>query len=484
MADLQEWIAGEARFAAKAMCGAISAAHIVMERPGLGQTIVPRPGSVLASPVTAHYDPDPDYFFHWFRDSAIVIDALRVALAEGFIGASAVDRFREFVAFSSSLRSLNGQEFLRENGNFREKIKPFFLQYVRSDAELAAVSGETMLDEVRVNADGTLDFTRWSRPQADGPAVQCLALLRWQRQCPHLDASIQMTMRKLINADLGYTLAHAQRPSFDIWEEESGFHYYTRLVQTEALTQGAEWFDEIGQNARAHDCRVVASHILSQLDALWDKIAGFYRSRGNEAAEKSGKELDIAVILAVIHAGRKAGAHSVLDPKVQATLTALEELFEADYAINRNLPDGRGPAMGRYANDAYYSGGAYFFATLAAAEFYFKLAAALRAGAEFMVTAENERFRRRLGAAEGTIQGSSFAAAALRRGDSIIQTVRVFTLPGGELSEQFDRTTGVETSAKQLSWSYAAFITAAASRSLALRPIPNSSPAGKPAGTA
>ena len=182
---------------------------------------------------------------------------------------------------------------------------------MRPDAELAAVSEETVLDEVRVNADGTLDFTRWSRPQADGPAVQCLALLRWQRQCPHLDTSIQIIMRKLVNADLGYTLAHAQWPSFDIWEEEIGFHYYTRLVQTEALTQGAEWLDGIGQNARARDCRVAASKILPQLDALWDDAAGFYRSRGNEAANKTGKELDIAVILAVLHAGRSAGAHSV-----------------------------------------------------------------------------------------------------------------------------------------------------------------------------
>ena len=38
----------------------------------------------------------------------------------------------------------------------------------------------------------------------------------------------------------------------------------------------------------------------------------------------------------------------------------------------------------------------------------------------------------------------------------------------GALSEQFDRTTGAQTSAKHLTWSYAAFITAAASRAKAL----------------
>jgi len=67
MSDLDEWIAGQARIAAAAMLAAISATHLVKDRPGFGQRIVPRPGSVLASPVPAAYDPDPDYFFHWFR---------------------------------------------------------------------------------------------------------------------------------------------------------------------------------------------------------------------------------------------------------------------------------------------------------------------------------------------------------------------------------------------------------------------------------
>jgi len=47
--------------------------------------------------------------------------------------------------------------------------------------------------------------------------------------------------------------------------------------------------------------------------------------------------------------------------------------------------------------------------------------------------------------------------------------VRAFTPAGGDLSEQFDRATGAQTSAKHLSWSYAAFVTAAASRAQALR---------------
>ena len=175
MTALDDWIDQEARFAAGAMLRAVSATDLVKERPGFGQRVAPRPGSVLASPVLASYDPDPDYFFHWFRDSAIVIDALRVA--EGFEKRIAVERLREFVGFSRSLRELDGRELIRD-GRFRDKIQPSFLQYVRPDAEIAAVEGDSVLAEARVNPDGTLDFTRWARPQNDGPALEVLALTR------------------------------------------------------------------------------------------------------------------------------------------------------------------------------------------------------------------------------------------------------------------------------------------------------------------
>ncbi len=91
MTALDDWIEKEARFAAGAMLRSVSATNLVKDRPGFGQRVAPQPGSVLASPVPAAYDPDPDYFFHWFRDSAIIIDALRVAEAEELEKQTAVD---------------------------------------------------------------------------------------------------------------------------------------------------------------------------------------------------------------------------------------------------------------------------------------------------------------------------------------------------------------------------------------------------------
>jgi glucoamylase len=467
---LDSWIESEARFAASAMLRSVSATNLVKRRPGFGQRVAPRPGSMLASPVPASYDPDPDYFFHWFRDSAIILDALRMVDGEGLEKPIGVDRLREFVEYSRSLRDLDGREVVL-NGRFREKVQPCFLQYVRPDDEIAAVFGSRVLAEARVNPDGTLDFTRWARPQNDGPALEVLALTRWRDAQPGPDENIRAAILELVISDLDFIRARVSERSFDIWEEEPGYHYYTQLVQAEALIRGAAWLDEASDGDRGHACRSAAAELAPSLDSFWSARDGYYCSRAGVAGGVAEKALDISVILGVLHAGRKGGTHSVLDPKAQATLAALENLFDAEYPINIKRPPERGPAMGRYANDAYYGGNPWYLATLAAAEFYFTLAIALRSGAEMLTTSENERFRRQLIAADGARGNPDFAEAALERGDTFMRTVQAYAPAGGDLSEQFDRSTGAQTSAKHLAWSYAAFITTAASRRRAVQAI-------------
>jgi glucoamylase len=311
VATLDDWIDQEARFAASAMVRAISATHLIKDRSGFGQRVIPRPGSVVASPILAAYDPDPDYFFHWFRDSAIVIDGLRVA--QGLEKRIAVDRLREFVEFSRSLWKLDGREFLRHERS-RAKIEPSFLQYVRPDAEIAAVFGDAVRAEARVNPDRTLDFTRWARPQNDGPALRALALKRWRDAQSDLDGALQAAMLELVVSDLDFIRSRVQERSFDIWEEESGYHYYTRLVQAQALACGAEWLQASGDSAQARACRTMADELAPNLDASWSAAGGYYRSRASVAGGAAGKSLDIAVILGERSAQRprpKGSGHAV-----------------------------------------------------------------------------------------------------------------------------------------------------------------------------
>ena len=449
--SLEQWLGREYQHAATAMLTSVSACDIVKERPGFGQTVRPIAGSIVASPVPGSWDPDPDYFFHWFRDSAIVIDAVRLLYEAGHLGAEALTHFADFVRFSLSLKALDGRALV-ELPQWRSKVMPDFVQYLRGD-DLLMVSGDAVYADTRVNPDGTLDISRWTRPQHDGAPLRALSVLRWlrtlrsrhARAAETLSADTLADAERLLRTDLALTAVHWREPSLDIWEEELGHHYFTLRVAAAALNEGAEWLRAAGEAAEATALRAEAQAIRETLDGFWLPDAAYYRSRNMPAGTASTKMLDIAVILAAVHAGDGEEVHSARDPRMHATLEKLEQLFDRLYPINRDRPQERAPALGRYEGDVYFSGGAYYFSTLGAAEFCFLAAAAHapRSGAR---------------------------AKWVAHGDAFLQTVRAFTPVSGDLSEQFDQRTGEQTSAKHLAWSYAGFISSVTARRAVLAP--------------
>jgi glucoamylase len=223
--------------------------------------------------------------------------------------------------------------------------------------------------------------------------------------------------RELLQSDLRFLLAHARKPCFDIWEEEMGYHYYTMRVCEAALRQGESRLAPHDPDL-ADQCRREAHDLAMALKMFWSPELGFVRSRRLPQG-RSAKELDIAVILAANHAGAPP------DPHLAATLDRLTDLFRHSYAINRGVTDG--PAMGRYAGDTYYSGGAYYFATLGAAEYCYR-------------------------------------AGDPHRGDAFLETVRRFAPQDCQLGEQFDQNSGAPSSARDLGWSHAALLTCIAAR--------------------
>ncbi len=439
---MTSWIDRQCRHAAAAMLRSVSPVGMLKARPGFGQVVRPRPGAIVASPVPGDWNPEPDYFFHWFRDAAIVVDALRLIHEDGTLGSDAFAHFADFVRFTLSLRALDGR-ILVAAPEWRGAVAPAFDGYVRPDDELAGVHGDAVFAETRVNPDGTLDVSRWGRPQHDGPALTALAVLRWARGGATFDAALEADVTTLLDTVLAFTLDRWREPCLDIWEEEFGRHYYTLRVQAAALAEGAAWRDERGEAAEAERYREAAGHILRQLDGFWREDAGIYESRrlaaGGPSARNCDKACDIAVILAAVHAGDLSGAHSVADEKTHRTLERLERMFAADFAINRARAPGLAPAMGRYHGDVYQSGGAWYLATLGCAELCYSAAVAAEPGR---------------------------ASALLAHGDAFLATVQAFTPPSGDLAEQIDPTSGEQRSTKHLAWSYAAFISCIASRRL------------------
>ncbi len=436
---LEAWLAAQYAHSREQMLRSISRTDLVKERPGFGHSVRAAAGSVVASPVLADWDPEPDYFFHWFRDSSLVMDALRLLHEDGQVGDEALAMLTDFIAFSSALRGLDGRN-LRQPRGWRERVREDFHQYLRDEAELACVRGADVVAETRVNADGTLDISKWARPQHDGAALRALTLLRWHPHV-HADEPRAQALAQLLRHDLSFVLAHWSEPAFDMWEEQRGLHYHTLAVSAAALAAGADWHEGAGNAAAAQACRVAVRQIRERLDAFWLADAGFYASHQSSGGADARQMLDISVVFAAIHGwDGSAGRHTAGDPRMQATLRRLMDLFNDEYAINREHR--AAPAMGRYRGDRYFSGGAYYFSTLAAAELCFRVAC--------------------LAADDAAAQDG--AAQWRERGDAFLATVRAFTPASGDLSEQFDQRSGAQTSARHLAWSYAAFISCLAAR--------------------
>ena len=426
---LEAWIAQQYKIAAHRLLAAVSPIGLTYRRAPFDQTMTVREGAVLASTVPGAYNPDPDYFFHWLRDSAIVMDAVCVLAEDGAIanGPGLID---QFVRFSLGLNALDGAGIAQWD---RSRVASTHVQFLRPPAELAALRGDAVPAEARFNPDGTLDILLWARPQHDGPALRALTLLRaW----PLMPEGRRADMTALLLQDLAFVERQWDRPSFDIWEEDLGTHYYTQLVQAAALKDGSLWLALLEDDDSAQRLSAAAEKAFDGLEAFWDPVRKSLRAH---LGPETDKDLDSAVLLGVLHAARAAGPHSAADSRVEATLDRLAEMFAAELPINHAHQGA--PALGRYRTDAYYGGGAWYIATLAAAELHFELAAA-RSGNE--------------------------AKRHLERGDAFLETVRAFTPEDGALSEQIDRVSGAQLSAKHLTWSYAGFITAHTARKKAL----------------
>jgi len=336
--------------------------------------------------------------------------------------------FDDFVHFSLALGNLDGAACLARNRH-REMTDPASRKFLRDDDEIRVLAGDKLLGEPRFNPDGTIDIFRWSRPQYDGPSLRALACLSF------LAAGGQPAdeLVQLLKLDLDFTRRHAGHRCIGPWEEpgQNSHHYYVALVQFAALVHGRAWAGNAGQEWEAAE-----RTLRGALEQHWSETHQVYVAMRPAPHGSADDALDGAFLLAVLDADLPNGPHSVLDERVRTTQTAIEDFFKREFPINRMRA---APALGRYRGDRYFGGGAWYPITLAAA-------------------ALNYRRARLPGQDRG---------ALIERGDAFMATVRDLTPEDGALSEQVDRATGKQTSARHLTWSYAAFIRAARARARA-----------------
>ena len=194
----------------------------------------------------------------------------------------------------------------------------------------------------------------------------------------------------------------------------------------------------------------------------------------NENNGRSGK--DANTVLASI---------STFDPTVGCDSTTFQpcsdralsnhkvytDAFRSIYSINSGIPEGTAVAVGRYPEDSYYNGNPWYLNTLAAAELLYDALYVWNQQGSITVTSTSLSFFKDFlpSVTAGTYNSGSSTYTTLydaiqTYADGYVNVVVTYAQSNGSLSEQFSRSTGAPLSAYDLTWSYAAFLTAIARR--------------------
>lgn len=152
-------------------------------------------------------------------------------------------------------------------------------------------------------------------------------------------------------------------------------------------------------------------------------------------------------------------------PRALANLKVYVDSFRTIYTINRNTSSNSSAvATGRYPEDVYFNGNPWYLTTLAVAEQLYDAIQQWNTVSTLTIGPVDLAFWQSISpsTAVGTYSGSDFTAlrdAALAYADSFVAVALKYTPPFGALAEQYSRENGTALSARDLTWSYASFVT-------------------------
>ncbi|KAI8331494.1 Six-hairpin glycosidase-like protein [Chlamydoabsidia padenii] len=405
-------------------------------------------GFIAASPSKVH----PNYFYTWTRDASLVTLVLATL----------------------------------QQDDSTEDLNQVLFDYVEFQLHTQRIANQTpcqCLGEPKFNADGSTFTGDWGRPQNDGPAERAITMILFanilRKQQDH-DDYINSTLKPSIYLDLDYVVKTWETPCFDLWEEVNGIHFFTLMVMRRGLLDGSTFSLDQGDMTRAHQYRHTARQIEHRLNMFWSSSDNYIKVTQNQVKGRPKPSgLDISTLIAAnLAASLNDGFFTPGSDKVLATAKVLENTFSQLYPINKNL-NHDGVAMGRYPEDIYdgygtSQGNPWFLATAAMAELYYGAMMEWREQGRVQVNEINHNFfKQRDPAVElghvyfvGNQDFDDLLHTLAFEADRFLITIQHHQQDNGALSEQFNRLTGYQQGALDLTWSYASFISALRIRSL------------------
>ncbi|KAJ9268969.1 CAZyme family GH15 [Paecilomyces variotii] len=395
-------------------------------------------GVVVASPSKQ----DPDYWYTWTRDAALTFKCL-------------VDKF------------VNGDDSLQSQ----------IQNYISAQAKIQAIqnpSGDLSsgagLGEPKFYINETAFTGDWGRPQRDGPALRATALIgyaQWLIDNDHTDVALSNVWPVVTN-DLSYVTQYWNKTGYDLWEEVDGSSFFTIAVSSRALIEGSALAKQL--NKTCESCDEISADIACFQQSFW--TGEYIKSNINLVYENNRTGKDANSIIASIHlfdpkASCDDSTFQPCSPQALANHKAVVDSFRDLYTVNKGIKQGSAVAIGRYAEDVYSDGNPWYLCTLAAAEQLYDALYQWSKQGSIVITDQSLNFFRDFDSSvnSGTYDSSSDTYTSLTKAirtyaDGFMSIVQKYIPTNGSLSEQFSKDDGKQTSAIDLTWSYAAFLTA------------------------
>ncbi|KAJ5449450.1 uncharacterized protein N7458_005899 [Penicillium daleae] len=372
------------------------------------------PGIIIASPSTS----SPDYYYTWTRDSALTMKVL-------------IDLFKNG---DTSLLSVI-EEYISAQA---------YIQTVSNPSGSLSSGG---LGEPKFNVDESAFTGAWGRPQRDGPALRATALIAFGQWLISNGYTTQATniVWPIVRNDLSYVAQNWNSSGYDLWEEVSGESFFTIAAQHRALVEGSTFASQVGSSCSYCDSQ--APQILCFLQSFW---TGSY-TLANFGSSRTGKD-----------------ANTLLAPLEHWLITRWSlTLSPSIYTLNSGIAEGTAVAVGRYPEDSYYNGNPWYLCTMAAAEVLYDALYQWNRIGSLTINSVSLSFFQDMdsSAATGTYSSSSatystIVSAVKTYADGYMSIVEKYAMTNGSMSEQFSKSDGSQLSARDLTWSYAALLSA------------------------
>ena len=271
---------------------------------------------------------NPPYRYYWIRDAAIVYKSI-------------IDMYQ----YSK-----------------RDSLFVFIINYIETETKIQNIKTIGGLGEPKVNLDLTAFNGSWGRPQNDGPAVRGINMIKLYNLLfkEHTSICLKIIL-PIIVKDIDYIVNNYNKPCFDLWEENYGWHFYTRAVQLKFIKD----YIDLTKNYNIHYDKIKINTVYEELQ---ESIKHHLDYSIISSFDENGtiiKKNDASILLALCHTDYDEIILNNID--INKFIKVSEELihyFKNKYNNNNyNL-------IGRYENDAYYNGHIWIIFSLAVAQLY------------------------------------------------------------------------------------------------------------------